>query len=703
MGEPEPTFNIQVEDDLYKFKNFGSYVAKCNISDSLLGKATFLLHRFHSNTIFNKTNLENLKVIQKECHKLISSVEDDGLVSYILNNINNGVNVLTSGETPIPQTTNLKTLVNTTNLTKLEFLNSLILENVYYTNSVDQLINDEDFEIPLLDNSIATHYLINIIKEKKLIEENIKSSLLRFYIDIIGNKIEDDQVIATLNKIADGLRFPNADEITKNKDQIKISNYLKVLMDHYKGFKKENYTKWEDIIVKIVSKTFQSINAAGLASKFFAIKGDALQAELYFRNFIIFVKKNKELTGVYDDVLSILNVSNCVQDREQVTHFLELIYNHYDLTLVNIKETMNILENNKFGSVKLPKLSNNILLSSWEFLHSQVDINTNIQDYFYTLTNIFQLDIEQIGILSKYEYDYAYSLALIKQNEKGSQWLKQRILAKQPTNNLSSWLLLAILESSKEDKMNALTIVNSILTCLNIEEDEEVDEEDLININELTFENRYLYVIFKFLQIDIISEIYDISDAIDLLPSLFQLYEKIFIENSNFTEIKSKPKFTTQYVLQLVWMQAAKLYYKNDQKEEALKCLKELSDIDVDFKNLNSINMKGFVCSDIDQFESVLSYDASNMIALVGYADLLLKDKDNDSLEYLNKLNVLGLKISTAINTNIQCRYSGQLQLLLFKIYKSLGHGKDLQQDILLSAIECLENETVLDPWIIKL
>ncbi|CAI8506402.1 unnamed protein product [Hanseniaspora opuntiae] len=244
MGESEPTFNIQVEDDLFKFKNFGSY-----------------------------TNLENLKVIQKECHKLISSVEDDGLVSYILNNINNGVNVLTSGETPIPQTTNLKTLVNTTNLTKLEFLNSLILENVYYTNSVDQLINDEDFEIPLLDNSIATHYLINIIKEKKLIEENIKSSLLRFYIDIIGNKIEDDQVIATLNKIADGLRFPNADEITKNKDQIKISSYLKVLMDHYKGFKKENYTKWEDIIVKVVSKTFQSINAAGLASKFFAIQG----------------------------------------------------------------------------------------------------------------------------------------------------------------------------------------------------------------------------------------------------------------------------------------------------------------------------------------------------------------------------------------------------------------------------------------------
>lgn len=134
--------------------------------------------------------------------------------------------------------------------------------------------------------------------------------------------------------------------------------------------------------------------------------------------------------------------------------------------------------------------------------------------------------------------------------------------------------------------MNALTIVNSILTCLNIEEDEEVDEEDLVNINELTFENRYLYVIFKFLQIDIISEIYDISDAIDLLPSLFQLYEKIFIENSNFTEIKSKPKFTTQYVLQLVWMQAAKLYYKNDQREEALKCLKELSDIDVDFKKL---------------------------------------------------------------------------------------------------------------------
>lgn len=703
MGKSEPTFEIHVEDDLFKFKNFGSYVAKCNISDSLLGKATFLLHRFHSNTIFNKTNLENLKVIQKECLKLISSVEDDGLISYILNNINNGVSVLTSSEPLVPQTSNLKALVNTTNLTKLEFLNSLTLENIYYTNSLDQLINDEDFEIPLLDNSIATHYLIKIIEEKKLAEENIKSSLLRFYVGIISNTIDDDQVISTLNKIVDGLRFPNANEITKNKDQLKISKYLKIIMDHYKGFKEENYAKWEAIIVKVVSKTFQSIHAAGLASKFFAIKGDALQAELYFRNFITFAKKNKELTGYYDDVLSILNVCNFVKDKDQVTHFLELIYNHYDLTFVNIKETMNILENNKFGSVKLPKLSNNILLSSWEFLHSQMDINTNIQDYFYTLTNIFQLDIEETGVLSKYEYDYSYSLALIKQNEKASQWLKQRILPKQPTNNLPSWLLLAILESSKEDKMNALTIVNSILTCLNIEEDEEVDEEDVVSIHELTFESRYLYVIFKFLQIDIISEIHNISDAIDLLPSLFQLYEKVFIENSNFTEIKSNPKFTSQYVLQLVWIQAAKLYYKNDQKEEALKCLKELSDIDVDFKNLNSISMKGFVCSDINQFESVLSYDASNLIALVGYADQFLKDKANVSLKYLNKLNVLSLKISTAINTNIQCRYSGQLQLLLFKIYKLLGHGKDLQQDILLSAIECLENETLLDPWIIKL
>lgn len=703
MAKSEPKFDIQVEDDLFKFKNFGSYVAKCNISDSLLGKATFLLHRFHSNTIFNEHNLENLKVIQKECHKLMSSVEDNGLVSYILNNINNGISVLTSNETPVPQTTILKSLVNTANLSKLEFLNSLTLENTYYTNLVDQLIIDGDFKIPLLDNGIATHYLLKIIEEKRLTEKNITSSLLRFYVDIVSNSIDDGQVIATLNKVADGLKFPNADEITKNKGQIKMSNYLKIIMDHYKGFKKENYAKWEDFIVKVISKTFQSINAAGLASKFFVFKGDALQAELYFRNFIVFVKKNKELTGVYDDVLSILNVSNFVKDKEQVTHFLELIYNHYDLTVVNMKETMNVLENNKFGSVKLPKMTNDILLASWELLHSQVDINTNIQDYFYTLTNIFQLSIEDTCLLSKYEYDYAYSLALIKQNEKALQWLKQKILSKQPTNNLPSWLLLAILESSKEDKMNALTIVNSILTCLNIEEDEEVDEEDLVNINDLTFESRNLYVIFKFLQIDIISEIHDIADAIELLPSLFQLYEKVFIENSNFTEIRSKPKFTTQYVLQLAWMQAAKLYYKNDQKDEALKCLKESSDIDVDFKNLNSISMKGFVCSDINQFEIVLGYDATNLIALAGYADLLLKDKDNNSLEYLNKLNVLGLKISTAINTNIQCRYSGQLQLLLFKIYKLLGHGKDLQQDILLSAIECLENETLLDPWIVKL
>ena len=113
--------------------------------------------------------------------------------------------------------------------------------------------------------------------------------------------------------------------------------------------------------------------------------------------------------------------------------------------------------------------------------------------------------------------------------------------------------------------------------------------------------------------------------------------------------------------------------------------------------------MKGFLSSDISQCESVLGYETNNLIALIGYAELILKDDKNTSIEYINKLTAIGLKISTAMNKSIQCRYSGQLQLLLFKIYKSLGHGKELQQDILLSAIECLENETILDPWIIKL
>lgn len=704
MAAVNSSFTIQEEDDIFKFKNFGSYVSNYDISNSSLGKATFLLHRFHSNTIYNEINLENLKVIHKECQKLLSSNENGELDRYILNNIYNGINVLTSSnEQPIKQNPNIKQVIDCTNVAKLEFVDSLILENIYYGKLTDQLIDNYDFKIPSLDNSISTYYLIKIIKEHDLNQKNIKSDLLKFFTDIINNNITDDELLLVLQNIVEHLKFPNADDINKNEYQLKIANHLKIVMDHYTNFQKENFAKWEKIIVEIVSKTFQSSNAAGLASKFFSIKGDTLQAELYFKNFIVFVEKNKELNNVYDDLLSILNVCNFNKNKKQVSHFIELIYNSYDLTVINRKETMNILENNKFELVKLPDVTNKILLSSWMFLHSTIDVNVNIEDYYYYLTNIFQLKVKDETALLNYEHQYAYNLALIKQNEKSSQWLKQRILKKQPTDNLPGWLLLAILESSKEDKLNSLTIVNSILTPLNIDEDEEIDEEDIIDIENLTFENRYLYIIFKFLQIDIIAEIHDVSDSIELLPSLFQLYEKLFIESNNYIENKAKPRYTKEYVLQLVWLQAAKLYQKNNQKEEALKCLKEIADVDVDFKNLNAISMKGFVSSDISQFENVLGYDATNLIALIGYAELILKDEKNSSLEYKNKLSAIGLKISTAINTSIQCRYSGQLQLLLFKIYKVLGHGKDLQQDILLSAIECLENETILDPWIIKL
>lgn len=704
MSVSDLSFQIQVEDDLFKFKNFGSYVAKSDISNSVLGKATFLLHRFHSNTIYNDVNLENLKVIQKECQNLIFKGQNDQLVAYILNNISNGINVLTSsGEKIVKQNSTIKQSVGSSNKAKLEFIDSLILENIYFTGSTDELINNENFEIPTLENSVSTYYLIQIIKKYNLSQKAVKSDLLKFFIDIKTGNITDEEVLLLLKKISNQLTFPNADEIDKNEYQLKISNYLKVIMDNYTNFKKENYPQWEEVIVQIVSKTFQNINAAGLASKFFIIKGDTLQAELYFKNFMIFVEKKKELNDVYDDLLSILSICTYNKNALQIKHFIDMIYKSYDLTLINEKETMNILENNKFGLVKLPEFTNNILLNSWEFLHSKIDVNTDLQGYYYTLTNIFQLNIKDQKSLLKYEYEYAYNLAMIKQNDKATLWLKQRILKNQPTNNLPGWLLLAILESSKEDKLNSLTIVNSILTPLNIDEDEEIDEEDIVDINELTFENRYLYIIFKLLQIDIISEIHDVSDSIELLPSLFQLYEKIFIENSNYIENKSKPRYTKEYVLQLVWLQAAKLYQKNNQSEEALKCLKEIAEVEVDFKNLNALSMKGFVSSDIFQFESVLGYDTNNLIALIGYAELILKDDKNTSLEYNNKLTAIGLKISTAMNKSIQCRYSGQLQLLLFKIYKSLGHGKELQQDILLSAIECLENETILDPWIIKL
>ncbi|OBA27117.1 hypothetical protein HANVADRAFT_2225 [Hanseniaspora valbyensis NRRL Y-1626] len=897
---------IDLQDNIIDSKLFGSFVNKSINSNSLLYKTCFLYHRLHYNTVIESLNIERLKIIKQDATKLFNQIgnkQNTLLCSCILKNVIGTVNIILNPEDNITLLENYTTVKNESLGCSSEFTTLLALENIYYTNTLTNLINDSNFTIPSPKNGMSLYYLDSICKKIDKFED-INSKFLKFYCQIKFGDLQDKEVINFLNILIKDISFPNANEINGNKQQVALDLYLQIILNYYNNFSKENIRNWEELITSIITKSFQNISIAGIAAKLYNQLGELHKSELFFDNYIIYNNKYFEFNKKFQDIVSILNLANILEDKNNISIFLNMIYQEYQLdvilkkdgslilesnkfdsikipkdlndilvkkyqldvilkkdgslilesnkfgsikipkdlndilvkswiilytksdinkniddsfyfaldlylqiilnyynnfskenirnweelitsiitksfqnisiagiaaklynqlgelhkselffdnyiiynnkyfefnkkfqdivsilNLANILEDKNnisiflnmiyqeyqldvilkkdgslILESNKFDSIKIPKDLNDILVKSWIILYTKSDINKNIDDSFYCLANILQLNLDKDTKL-KYEFEYSYNLSLVKQNEKSCNWLKERILTNNPEDNIKSWLLLAIVESSKEEKINSLTIANSLLNPLEEHEDDPEHVHDPVDISNLSFEDRYHYIVFKFLQLDIVTEMHGSKDSIDLLASLFELYDLLFAKFENTKRVHESPRYTKEYVLQLVWLQASKMYLLNDQISDALGCLKEISSMSVDFKNLNCLNMKGYINKDISQFETVLGYDPTNLIALNGMANLLLNqdNADNKSLEYINKLNNMSLKITTAVNNNIQCQFNGQLQFNLYKLYVKLGHSKDLQKSLLLTTIGNLENDTILDPWIVKL
>lgn len=701
--KPESIVITDFQKDILKLKQFGSFSNQSPDSSSLLFKSCFLYHRLHYNSVLDQLNIEKLKVIKQDAVKLLKTINNDKdelLSTCILNNVIGVINVIIVPEDNSLLLENYTTLRAKNFDCCTEYVTLLILENIYYTNSLANLLNDSAFQIPLLESPMSLYYL-NRICEKLESVDVIKSPFLKFYCQITLRKTKDEEVIAFFDSLIKDVSFPNASEINENIQQINLDGYLQILLNHYDSFDKENADQWEYLVTSIIGKTFQNIFISGVAAKLFHYFGDLSKSELFFANYMIYNEKYLEFNKCFKDIVAILNLANKIEAKTTIIDFVSKIYDLYKLDTCSKTDSLLILENSKFDSVKIPDVVNEILVESWNVLYAKADINKHMDDAFYYLGNLLQLRLDQNSKLV-YDFEYSYNLSLVKQNDRSCTWLKERILNVKPEDNVKCWLLLAIVESSKEEKMNSLTISNTILSQLEVSEDEE-EFTDVVNVSKLSFEQKYHYIIFKFLQIDIVTEIHSIKDSLELLPSLFELYEFLFSESSNAKISAHNPRFTKEYVLQLVWLQASKMYLLNGQDSEALNCLKEISNMDVAFKNLNCISMKGFINKDISQFETVLGYEPTNLIALKGLSDILLSQDNNNSLEYKNRLSNLSLKITTAINNNIQSQFNGQLQFNLYKLYVKLGHSNELQKNILLTTIQNLENDTILDPWILKL
>lgn len=169
-------------------------------------------------------------------------------------------------------------------------------------------------------------------------------------------------------------------------------------------------------------------------------------------------------------------------------------------------------------------------------------------------------------------------------------------------------------------------IVCSVLEAMN---------ESLQN-NTLLLNDRWQFIHLKLTQLALIEEIFGTLEALETLPEVFELYATLFPDSQpKLNSMGPKYSQTKEYLLQMVWIFAANMYMRTkDNDEDAKAAIKEASNVESKFKNLNCNIANGYLSIIKDEpgvalkeFETVLYYDENNLDALVGFAELIFPEE----------------------------------------------------------------------------
>ncbi|CCH62524.1 hypothetical protein TBLA_0H02390 [Henningerozyma blattae CBS 6284] len=615
-----------------------------------------------------------------------------------------------------------------------EFTQFLNLQNLYYQSSHDPILNQIftilNNEIPLQSNGLTFHYL-NLILKKKLpsnlhnwknlvavIDKKYHSSPLLCFIALQlepKRHANDSYYIEISNTIISNSKFPKAND-TNNKHLQQFHIFLSHYFIKYNTFE---FSHWKKFIIESMTKTFQSLLIAKTGMIFFAKLNyddnkDASFTESLanYNNFKRLNIKNYELNGeIYSDIISIIqsvtfilqfaiskdsnfnnkipinskNFSNnqALDLKETSASLLKLLSHFYKINnlklITNLETDKDLNENWLSNSFKLSSIPNHIksiLIDSWMILFklnsNDLDslLQNNLNSYLCNSMALFN-STQSTTIIQKplqdIQFDYCLTLAKQRNITKSISFLKKNILLKNP-NFFKGWHLLALLESSVNEDLNvSLKIISSVIeTMTNMFL---IEKTSVFKITD-----RWQLIQLKLTQILLIEDLFGLSDSLEMLTELFELFSVVFPKSkskSNYNLGKAHSQ-SIEFLTQYIWVFAANMYMRNINSKDTdnKSIIKNINDsiaeaekVKSSFKNLNidltnsyylilDDNTKTISTSQwkkaINAFEDILYYDNLNIDAIIGLSEIILpNDEDNDQIQYQLQNNYFNLSSKT--------------------------------------------------------
>ncbi|CEP62668.1 Ypp1p LALA0_S06e00936g [Lachancea lanzarotensis] len=508
----------------------------------------------------------------------------------------------------------------------------------HYLQHIPKLLT----ELPREAHALTFHYLDLMVARLQMnwneVLKHLKPSNVTYYIAVQADSADHEQQLLEIGtRLLKAAKFPTAEE----RNDFDLEQFHVVLQYYFlnRGSPK---AEWRNFIVQSLGKTFQSLEVSRTAMIYFGLIKENKEAVLNFVNFMSYNENYKHLNdGRWLDIVSILEsyrfiasqpgdleIENVFSVDGFLRNFKTLLREFYDkisLPLIEREQSLDVASN--ATRIFLPSKLLRILAQSWNCLYEyeREDINSFFQSFHtYYLANATAVDSTSDTL----NFNYAYTLAQKREIAQAIKFIKSAILEKEP-ENYRAWHLLALCESTNEDKTVSFRIVCSVLQAL---------QQALQDGTTLSTAERWQMVHLKLTQLKITVDMFGVEDALELLPELFELLDSAFPpEMTDGCNLGPEFNKSKEYLQQTVWLFVVKLYmcWSPSDSREALA---ESRAQTTKFQNLNNDLAEGYMSLATDKkrslelFEKVLFYDPMNIDATVGFAKCLIPDTDENEV-----------------------------------------------------------------------
>ncbi|AAS51115.1 ACL113Cp [Eremothecium gossypii ATCC 10895] len=533
-----------------------------------------------------------------------------------------------------------------------EFWALLLLENVCYREAIgvedQQQVFRDVARLPKETHTLTWFYLERFLArvqcERWQAVKEFGGVPLAYLLEAVREEEGVDQWLLEQGRaILSRTRFPAASE----KNSTMLEEFHAVLNYYLRKNNKPRSTEWEGFITDSLGVTFQSVNVSKAALTYYRRFGDTKLALLNLLNFFNYSERFRRMNnGFYDDIVSLLDaytfvlqltslpeaigdIFNKAKAFEQLRNILQEFYRDYRLQQIPKEHSADWLSNS--AKVVVPPKLARLLSDSW-FLLYRIERNSLKPTLDFSLTYYLAnaMCINPLNIDVKFHY--AYVLASIRRIDMCIRFLKTNILNIKPAD-YRSWHLLALCESIQEDKDVSFKIVCSVLKAMA----EAHEESNLLKAD------KWQFIHIKLTQLVLVKEMFGVKDALEMLSEVYQLYASLF-PASKVNKTKDESRLgpahnqTKEYLFQAIWFFSARLFLQDGDAQNAREAIDEAKRVTDTFTNLNVNITHGYLKLHCDpkgamsEFQNALSFDPTNVDAVVGLAKLLYPE-DQGSLE----------------------------------------------------------------------